>query len=1118
MRAQAMGHRLGGISARVASRISVPIRDAQPTPGTNSSYDAVVSSGAPRGYRNVGDIQELDDARYAGYWTAQHGGFTSRPFEGDTQFGTDKSEIRGWSHPMRRENGKSYLVEADISGLPVRFITQKNSPGGQRNFDPQHPDVFYPSTTLGIGVVGKIPVDRIKNVWMIRSTGDRNFGSWDEFVKWRERTDELYANWGKRGAKTAAEDYGSHRPTGGASLDDMEPMFGPDIYPHPEWYTFGLDEDWGREAVRVFLTVHGNPGAKVTVYRAAPAGLSTLRTGDWVAIAEGYARKHAMTSNNPSEDMPVYTAVVEARHVISGGSDLNEWGYDGLPVPMRAKGKTAMRARALGHRPGGIPVTAKRATAAVKVAGAEVSTEALQKAAESKGYFRHTFAGVSYRATGESPTYECKPHMWLPEYVIEDQAGNIVGQAKTARGALSTLVRKADAVARIGALKTAEADTDGVMIALVPEQGATKTLMDASGSTEDPDNQHITLLYLGSIADAGGSGGRERLHRAVYDFAIHSGHDVLDGKANGWGVFNNPEEDESVLVALWDIPGIAEFRAGLKASCISHGVPMREENHGFCPHETMKYLDGPTTTIPASIDPAPTSTFTHVVISWGDDWQSVALTGSLAKTADHDFVPGEHPRGGNSENRGEFSKAPGSSSDSPVDNSAPPASQDPSARGKKKPTPPDVLKRMKARGDVYGHFLPAGKYQEGDPRNDPEFEARCVEKEALSLKYSSPDRDARSKPTGGQTNDLYDNHKDPESNATDWYDHDRHQIHKKILADLEEQAKTVPHDGKCLVMAGPSGAGKSTFLAKYGDQLGVQGGKNPTNYVVINPDNFKDLLPADLSRYPGLSANELASIKHEESSYLAQIVADRLMSTGVNVIFDVTLKDAAKVEKKYVKGHTDKYAYTVALVDGDMRNSLNNAGNRYKQADDQSGERQWSGRFLSMSLVEAQAPTQKGYRSVNAQEFVKFAANSWVKRAVVYDPYAEDKGIQDAKSAIHEALKRHSLLSDILRVTAKEDDMTSTHQTTEITDRIRQHKQGKITDDELVTYLTKVVKYKPGAINPHPVGTPAWYDWSEGGKPYVAGSFGEVAKAWSTGLLDDALFDRILAVFQSKIV
>lgn len=320
-------------------------------------------------------------------------------------------------------------------------------------------------------------------------------------------------------AKTAADYWGGHRPIEDAPpLHDLTDMFGEDIYTHPEWYVGDTASSWARTDAALIRRVRGKPTEQVIVYRAMPTGTApTLNPGDWVATSESYARQHAMQSNDPSDDWPVYAATVQVQHVRNGGSDIHEWGYWGPPVPLHLKKQAAMQT-------------------------------------------------------------------------------------------------------------TADADTSGVMIALVPPEATSKTLMDATDASEPLDQQHLTLLYLGSQEDAGGQWGRERLYRACYDFAIHSGYRGLSGKPNGWGAFFNPEDDGGgVLIALWDIPGIAEFRTHLQDALKRHGVPLRQDNHGFTPHQTMTYQDKPFRELPEPPEVDEVH-FTDIVIAWGDEpWQRVAL-------------------------------------------------------------------------------------------------------------------------------------------------------------------------------------------------------------------------------------------------------------------------------------------------------------------------------------------------------------------------------------------------------------------------------------------------------------------------------------------------------------
>lgn len=172
----------------------------------------------------------------------------------------------------------------------------------------------------------------------------------------------------------------------------------------------------------------------------------------------------------------------------------------------------------------------------------------------------------------------------------------------------------------------AEADTDGVMICLVPDEAAVKPLLDLDETTEPADEAHITLLYLGSTQDAGGQQGKNRILVGMHDFAVNSGYRGLDGRVNGFGVFIN--EDERVLWAAWDIPGIAEFRTRLVDYLTKHRATIRQDNHGFTPHQTLAYLGegDEAVTLPQLPQNLPEKViFGSITLSWGDEWQDVPL-------------------------------------------------------------------------------------------------------------------------------------------------------------------------------------------------------------------------------------------------------------------------------------------------------------------------------------------------------------------------------------------------------------------------------------------------------------------------------------------------------------
>lgn len=163
----------------------------------------------------------------------------------------------------------------------------------------------------------------------------------------------------------------------------------------------------------------------------------------------------------------------------------------------------------------------------------------------------------------------------------------------------------------------------------------------------------------------------------------------------------------------------------------------------------------------------------------------------------------------------------------------------------------------------------------------------------------------------------------------------------------------------------------STFLKQHGEKLGLDIDEkgNPTNAIVINPDEMKSLLlkavggdgkplvePID-----GIRSGEMAMLVHEESSYLANLLAERALAQGKNVVFDITLGDGEKARRKYLTNERGTGAsdlgYTVkaAFVDGDMPTSLHRAGLRHKQPSRETGDRGYSGRFVPYEHISAQA-------------------------------------------------------------------------------------------------------------------------------------------------------------------
>lgn len=95
-------------------------------------------------------------------------------------------------------------------------------------------------------------------------------------------------------------------------------VFSADVLQHPDWY----DAEHA-ETIRQIRAAAGHPDARVTVYRAVPAGVGQINRGDWVALSHEYAQRHSYDLEGPGVD-----GTVIASEVFSEGY-LEEWGFDG---------------------------------------------------------------------------------------------------------------------------------------------------------------------------------------------------------------------------------------------------------------------------------------------------------------------------------------------------------------------------------------------------------------------------------------------------------------------------------------------------------------------------------------------------------------------------------------------------------------------------------------------------------------------------------------------------------------------------------------------------------------------------------------------------------------------
>lgn len=137
------------------------------------------------------------------------------------------------------------------------------------------------------------------------------------------------------------------------------------------------------------------------------------------------------------------------------------------------------------------------------------------------------------------------------------------------------------------------------------------------------------------------------------------------------------------------------------------------------------------------------------------------------------------------------------------------------------------------------------------------------------------------------------------------WDYDRDKIHRQIVDQAFAKAADVPNDRRALFMGGPMGAGKSTVLK---NNLGV--GTN--DYMTIDPDEIKrelaqrGLVP-EVPGEPDLAPLERATLVHEESMRIANMMMDRALAEGKNVIWDTSMLNTAATSYWMKQARKDGY-------------------------------------------------------------------------------------------------------------------------------------------------------------------------------------------------------------------
>lgn len=125
-----------------------------------------------------------------------------------------------------------------------------------------------------------------------------------------------------------SEEYrGGHQPDlDGPGIHEAHKVY-EGIHENPRWYSTG-DEAADAESLAVIRSAKDRPDQMVRIFRAVPHGVTEINPGDWVTPSRSYARDHGMHPTDPSQDWPVISKVVPAKHIVEGsGNSIHEWGY-----------------------------------------------------------------------------------------------------------------------------------------------------------------------------------------------------------------------------------------------------------------------------------------------------------------------------------------------------------------------------------------------------------------------------------------------------------------------------------------------------------------------------------------------------------------------------------------------------------------------------------------------------------------------------------------------------------------------------------------------------------------------------------------------------------------------
>lgn len=195
-------------------------------------------------------------------------------------------------------------------------------------------------------------------------------------------------------------------------------------------------------------------------------------------------------------------------------------------------------------------------------------------------------------------------------------------------------------------------------------------------------------------------------------------------------------------------------------------------------------------------------------------------------------------------------------------------------------------------------------------------------------------------------------------------------------------SRGVPKDRQAIMTGGLAGAGKTTVL-------NGPAGVDLSRYVTVSADEMKEemirrgMVP-DIPGHPDLTPMERATLFHLESAYLADMLMERALASGRNVVIDATMGTKEAPLSRLTRLREQGYQVRGIFVDIPVDTSLERAAARYRW-----GMRQWregrgpGGRPVPPQFITGQRGP--GGQTMNRQVFDELAREGAFDAAEVYD-------------------------------------------------------------------------------------------------------------------------------------